>query len=139
MERLENDTRAAKENSWRQRPTRELVRAVGATTAALLSKELQLARTELKNDFAAELATVKSVAVAAVAAVLTLSMLLVAAVFALLPYVAGWLAALILAGATLVVALVAGIIGWRHHVARPLERTRKTLTDDLRWAKEELA
>jgi O-antigen/teichoic acid export membrane protein len=81
---------------------------------------------------------VKSFAVAAVAALLMLNLLLVAAVFALLPYVAGWLAALAMAGVMLLVALVAGAIGWRHHVTRPLDRTRRTLTEDLRWAKEEL-
>jgi hypothetical protein len=138
MERVE-DTSGTTRSAWRQRPTMELVREVASKTSALLGKEVELARTELKNDFAAELAAVKSLAVAAVAAVLTLNMLLVAAVFALLPYMAGWLAALIVAGATLLVALVAGGIGWRHHVSRPLERTRRTLTEDLQWAKEELA
>jgi hypothetical protein len=139
MERLENDTGTRESGDWRRRPTLELVREVAAKTSALVGKEVELARTELKNDFAAEMATLKSLAVAAVAAVLTLNMLLVAAVFAVLPYMAGWLAALCVAGATLLVALVAGAIGWRHHVAHPLDRTRKTLTEDLRWAKEELA
>lgn len=137
MERIENG--AMPQGAWQQRPTMELLRGVAAKTSALLGKEVELARTELKNDFAAELATVKSWAVAAVAAVLTVNMVLVAAVFALLPYVAGWLAALIMAGATLIVTLIAAGIGWRHHVSRPLERTRKTLAEDLRWAKEELA
>ena len=137
MERIENG--AMPRSAWRQRPTMELLRGVAAKTSALLGKEVELARTELKNDFAAELATVKSLAVAAVAGVLTVNMLLVAAVFALLPYVAGWLAALVIAGAMLLVTLVAAAIGWRHHVSRPLERTRKTLTDDLRWAKEEFS
>jgi hypothetical protein len=137
---MEQDvTGAVRGGAWRQRPTMELVREVASKTSALLGKEVELARTELKNDFAAELATVKGFAVAAVAAILTLNMLLVAAVFALLPYVAGWLSALVIAGAMLLVAAVAAGIGWHHHVTRPLERTRRTLTDDLRWAKEELA
>ena len=139
MDRLEDTTAAVRPSAWRQRPTMELMRDVAAKASALVGKEVELARTELKNDFAAELSTVKSFAVAAVAAVLTLNMLLVAAVFALAPYVAGWLAALVVAGVLLVVTLVAGGIGWRHHVAHPLDRTRKTLAEDVRWVKEELA
>jgi uncharacterized membrane protein YqjE len=125
--------------TWRERSTIELVRSVARTTSTLLGKEVELARTELKNDFAAEMSTVKSLAIAAVAGILTLNMLLVAAVFALQPWMYGQVAALLIAGATLVVALVAGVIGWRRHVKQPLDRTRKTLVDDLRWAKEELA
>jgi uncharacterized membrane protein YqjE len=137
MERLD-DPGAAPGAAWRQRSTVELVRAVAGKTSVLLGKQVELARTELKNDFAAELATVKSFAVAAVAGILTLNMLLVAVVFALLPMMRWWLAALTVGSVPLVVALVAGAIGWRHHVAHPLDRTRKTLTDDLRWVKEEL-
>jgi hypothetical protein len=66
-------------------------------------------------------------------------MLLVAAVFALTPYMAGWLAALVIAGVMLVVTSVAAAVGWRYHVTRPLDRTRKTLKEDVQWAKEELA
>ena len=139
MERIENGTGTPRPELWRQRPTMALVREVASTTTALLGKEVELARTELKNDFAAEMATVKSLAVAAVAGILTLNMLLVAVVLALLPYMPWWAAALSVAGVTLVVALIAAAIGWRYHVSRPLERTRRTLTDDVRWVKEELA
>ena len=139
MERYESGTEAARSSAWRQRPTLELVREVATKTSLLLGKEVELARTELKNDFAAELAMLKSLAVATVAGIVTLGLLLVALVFALLPYVAGWLSALVLAGLALIVALVAGAIGWHHHVSRPLDRTRKTLTEDLQWAKDRLA
>lgn len=139
MEPLGNDADPTQQGPWRQYSTVELMRGVAEKTSALLGKELELARTELRNDFAAEIATVKSLAVAAVALVVTINMLLMAAVFGLIAYMPGWVAALLLAGATLLVAFVAAALGWRHHVAAPLDRTRKTVREDLRWAKEELA
>lgn len=123
---------------WRDRSTVELVREIASKTTTLASKEIALARTEIKNDVAAELAAVKSFAVAAVAGLLTACMLLVAAAFALATVTAGWLAALAIAGGTFLVAAVAALIGWRSHVARPLDRTRKTLKEDLEWAKHDL-
>ena len=117
----------------------ELVREIAAKAKLLALKEIELARTELKTDFASELVTVKSFGVAAVAAITTVNLLLVAGAFALAAYMAAWTAALLLAGVTLVIAVTAGLIGWRKHVGRPLEKTRKTLREDLQWAKEELA
>jgi uncharacterized membrane protein YqjE len=137
MERVENE--ATGRSEWRRRPTMELVREVASKTSTLLGKEVELARTELKNDFAAELATLKSLAVAAVAGICMINMLLVAVVLLLIPHMRWWLAAVSVAGVMFVIAVIAGAIGWRYHVSHPLDRTRKTLTDDLRWAKEELA
>lgn len=124
--------------SLHERPTTELVRDAAHKASLLVAKEIDLARTELQNDMAAEIAMVKRMAVAGIAGIATIDMLLVAAVFALLPYMAGWLAALVVAGVTLVVAIVAGLIGWRLHVARPLARTRKTLVEDVQWMKREI-
>ena len=125
--------------AWQQHSTAGLVREVASKATLLIGKEVELARTELKNDIAAELAMAKGLGVAAVAGSATLNMLLVALVFALTPYMAGWAAALAVAGAMLLVTFVAGGIGWHYHVGRPLERTRKTLKEDVQWAKEELA
>ena len=125
--------------SLHERPTTELVRDAAAKASLLVAKEIDLARTELKNDVSAELAMVKRMAVAGVAGIATVNMLLVTVVFALLPYTAGWLAALAVAGVMLVVAIVAGLVGWRLHVPRPLARTRKTLVEDVQWMKREIA
>jgi uncharacterized membrane protein YqjE len=124
---------------WERRSTAELVREVASKATTLVTKEVELARVELKNDFASELATVKSFAVAAVAAILMLDALLIAGVIALMPYVDGRIAAIAIAGAFLLIALVAAAIGWHYHVSKPLARTRKTVEDDLHWAKEQLA
>jgi hypothetical protein len=72
-------------------------------------------------------------------AISAVSLFVVAAVFALTPYVAGWVAALAIGGILLIAAVVVGVLGWQQRVAQPLERTRKTLTEDVQWAKEEMA
>ena len=128
------DGRAA---ALHRRSTTDLVREVASKATLLVEKELDLARTEFQDDLAAEVAMVKGLAVAAVAAITTLNMLLVAAIFAATRYVAGEVGALVAAGLMLVIAVVAGAIGWRRY-RRPLGHTRKTLTEDVRWMKEEL-
>jgi peptidoglycan/LPS O-acetylase OafA/YrhL len=119
--------------------TRELLREITAKAALLARKEIELARAEIKHDFESEVATVKALAVAAVFAITTLNLLLVAAVFALTPYFEGWLAALVVAGSALLVAAVVGAIGWSRRVTHPLERTRRSIEEDVKWAKERLA
>ena len=133
-----NDGPQATTAAWQERSTVDLVREVAATASALVGKEVELARVELKNDFASELATLKSFGVAAVAGLLALDALLIAAVIALMPYVDGRLAAVVIAAAFALVAVVAGIVGWRYHVRKPLARTRKTVEEDLQWAKDRL-
>ena len=133
-----NDGPQAHPPAWQERSTADLVREVASTASALVGKEVELARVELKNDFASELATLKSFGVAAVAGLLALDALLIAAVIALLPYVDGRLAAVAIAGVFALVAIVAGMVAWRHHVRKPLARTRKTVEEDVQWAKERL-
>ena len=139
MNHTTEEMHGAHATGWEQRSTADLVREIASKTTALVGKEVELARVELKNDFRSELATLKSFAVAAVAAMLMLDALLIAGVIALMPYVDGRLAALAIAGAFLLIALAAAAIGWRHHVKKPLARTRKTIEQDVQWAKEQLA
>jgi hypothetical protein len=47
----------------------------------------------------------------------------------------GWQAALIVAGLTLHVTLIAAAIGWNKRARSPLRRTRHTLEEDDQWAK----
>jgi uncharacterized membrane protein YqjE len=139
MNHATENANAPQYTGWERRSTAELVREVASKATTLVSKEVELARVELKNDFTSELATVKSFAVAAVAAMLMLDALLIAGVIALTPYVDGRIAALALAGAFLLIAIVAAAIGWHHHVSKPLARTRKSVEEDVQWAKEQLA
>ena len=119
--------------------TRELVSRILKTGSRLVSKEIELARAEVKADLAAELTMIKMLAAAAIGALLGVNLLLVAAVFALTHWMPGWLAALVLAGILLVASAVVGYIGWQRRVTSPLAVTRKALTEDLRWAKERIA
>jgi len=51
----------------------------------------------------------------------------------------GWIAALVVAGVVLVIAIVLGSVGWSRRVMNPLATTRKTLKEDVHWAKERVA
>jgi len=60
-------------------------------------------------------------------------------VFALALWLPGWLAALGLAGLMLAGAVVVGLVGWSPRVRSPLAVTRKTVKEDVQWARERLA
>lgn len=119
--------------------TTELLKEITSKAALLARKEIELARAEIKSDFESELAMVKTLGVAAVFGITTLNLLFVAGVFALARTMDGWLAALLVAAVTLLIAVGAGVYGWSRRVTRPLERTRRTLEEDVKWAKERLA
>jgi hypothetical protein len=120
-------------------PTRDLLSGIVSKATLLARKEVELVKAEIKADLQTHISMVKSLAIAALFAVLGLNVLLVAAVFALAPYVAPWLAALVLGGALVAAGVVLGYVGWARRVVNPLALTRKTLREDLQWAKEHLA
>ena len=119
--------------------TRELIGEITGTAAQLARKEVALARAEIRADFQSEIAMAKSLAVGAAAALLGLNLLLVAVVLALAPWIAPWLSALIGGAVLLVVGTIVGYVGWSRRVSSPLALTRKTLKEDVQWAKERLA
>src|SRR5262245_58422766 len=92
--------------------TRELVAEITGKASLLVKKEVELARNELKADLQAELAMAKALAAGALAALLGLNVLLVAVVFALAIIMPGWLAALIVGGALLLIGAIVGYVGW---------------------------
>ena len=119
--------------------TRELLADITGKLSVLVKKEVELATTEVKADFQKELSMIKALAAAVVAGLLGLNMLLVAAVFGLALKMPGWIAALVVAGVVLFIAIVLGSIGWSRRVTNPLAMTRKTLKEDVHWAKERVA
>ena len=119
--------------------TRELVVEITGTVALLARKEVELARTEMKADLRSQIAMVTSLGAAALLALLGLDLLLVAGVLALAPWVAPWLSALVGGAALLLVGATIGSIGWARRVGSPLALTRKTIKEDVRWAKERLS
>ena len=104
-----------------------------------MAKEVELARAEMKADVKRELSMVTMLVAAGVVAVLGVTMLLVAAVFALTVWMPGWLAALVVAAVLLVIGGVLALVGWQQRVSAPLAVTRKTVKEDVQWAKERLA
>ena len=119
--------------------TRQLLSQLLETVSLLVTKEVELARAELRADVKAELGMVKLLVAAGVVAVFAVNMLLVAAVFALSLVMPGWLAALIVAAVLVLIGVVLGLVGWQRRVSAPLAVTRKTMKEDVQWAKERLA
>ena len=119
--------------------TRQLLAQLLETVSLLVTKEVELARAELKTDLNRELDMVKLLAAGGIVALFGVNMLLVAAVFALTVWMPGWMAAL---GAAVLLLAIAGLlafIGWKRRVSAPLALTRKTMKEDVQWAKERLA
>jgi hypothetical protein len=111
----------------------ELLRATGNTVRRLVQAEVQLARSELRSDLNDQLAVVKALAIAAVAALIGVNLLFTALVLGLTEFAFAWLTALALGGAALALAAAIGAIAWRRRVREPLARTRKSLEEGIAW------
>ena len=122
-------------------PLRDLVTELAKKGSELVRKEVELAKAEAREDLRTELRMVKGLGVAGVCALLTLQMLLVAVAFALAEagVVPGWAASLIVAAVVLAVGTAAGLWGWAKRVRTPLDATRSSVRQSLRWAKEQVA
>lgn len=115
--------------------TPELVREVVRDVGQLAKTQIELAAAEARADLRAGLGSAATMGVAAVAALLTVNLLLATAVIALARWLPGWAAGLLVSGAVALVGAVAGYLGWRKRVKVPLERTRRSLEEDTRLTK----
>ncbi len=118
---------------------KELLQHVAQSALLLAKKEVELAKAELKADLKSEVAMAKGLTVAGLCAIWTVAMMLVATAMALGTAIPEWAAALIVAAAVLLVGTVAGLVGWGKRVKEPLETTRRTIKEDVQWAKERVA
>jgi hypothetical protein len=84
---------------------------------------------------------VKLFGAAALLALFALNLVLLALVLALAAWLPlpGWAVALGLGTLLLALAAVLGGVGWSRRVQAPLDLTRKTVKEDMQWAKERLA
>ncbi len=121
-----------------QMGTGELVKQIGAQAEVLLHKQIELAKAELKHDLKAEAAAVGGLGASAVLAIISVTLLLVTAALALSLVLPAWGAGLIVTGAMMVVTLAVALVSWKKRISTPMARTRETLRDDVRWAKERL-
>jgi uncharacterized membrane protein YqjE len=121
--------------------TRDLVSELATKGRLLARKEIELAKAEIKADVQREVRMAGGLGVAGLCALLTLELLLVAVVLALMEggILPGWAAALVVAAVVLAVGTGAGLWGWARRVRTPLDTTRRSLKEDVRWAKDQIA
>jgi hypothetical protein len=124
----------------RRLSTKDIVTELARKASLLARKEIALAKSEAKEDIRTEIGTATGLGVAGVCALCTLNLLLVAVVFALAEgeVMRGWLAALLVAAVVLAIGTVTGLVGWSKRVRNPLDATRRSVDDNVRWAKERL-
>ena len=122
-------------------PTRQLVTELAQKAWLLAHQEVALARCEVREDLRSEIGMASALGVAGVCGIVTLQLLLVALVLGLAEagVVRGWLAALLAAAVVLTIGTVAGLIGWGKRVRAPLDATRRSVQENVRWVKEHLA
>ena len=118
---------------------KELLQHVMQGAVLLAKKEVELAKVELKADLKNEVAMAKGLGAAGLCAIWTVGMMLVAAAMALGTRLPEWAAALIVAAGVLLVGTVAGLLGWGKRVKNPMETTRRSIKEDVQWAKERIA
>jgi hypothetical protein len=125
----------------RERPTRDIVSELARKASELAREEVALAKAEVKRDLRAEIKMASGLGVAGLCAIWTVSLLLAAIVFALAEsgVMPGWAASLLVAAVVLAIGTVAGLIGWAKRVKTPLEATRRSVKDNVSWAKERIA
>jgi hypothetical protein len=121
--------------------TRDLVTELAAKAKVLVRKEIELAKTEVRSDLRREVKMASGLGVAGLCGIVTLVLLLVAVAFALMEagVLPGWLASLILAAVVLAVGTAAGLWGWAKRVRQPLGTTRRSIQENVRWAKDRIA
>jgi uncharacterized membrane protein YqjE len=125
----------------RRMRTKDLVTELASKVRLLARKEVELAKTEVKEDVRTQIRSVTGLGVAGLCAIFTVQLLLVAVVLALMEgeVLPGGAAALVVAAVVLAIGTATGLWGWARRVRRPLDATRRSLKEDVRWAKEQLA
>lgn len=118
----------------------ELFSDLSGDLSNLMRKEVQLAKTEMSENISRTVKNAILLVVAAVFVVFALFALIVAAIYGLSTVVAPWLAALIVAGALLVIAGALAMIGLNALKKASLapKETVRTLQEDVQWAKQQI-
>jgi hypothetical protein len=112
--------------------TPELVARIAQDAQDLVKAEIQLAKSELRSTVQSVGSVAKRMAVAGVLGLGAYFTLLGAAVAGLSLVLETWAAALIVGGVLLVSALLLAMLGARAAPRAPLERTRRSIQEDLK-------
>jgi fatty acid desaturase len=115
----------------------QLVRELVAEVTTLLRRQMALLQLETKTQLSRTKKTAGLLAVAGATAFAGLVLLLAAAALGLGVAWSGrfWLGALLVAGVLLLVGGVLGLWGWQSRIRHPLERSRRGIEKEARWAK----
>jgi hypothetical protein len=119
--------------------TSELVSLLFKQSAELVKKEVALAKEEAMVDLRRQAKSAGGLGAGAVCGLCGLNLLLVAGAMALGALLPEWAAALIIAAVVLAVGALVAWLGWNKRVTHPLERTQRTVKEDVQWAKERMA
>jgi uncharacterized membrane protein YqjE len=132
---------AARSAPLRRMQTKDLVTEAGRKASLLVKKEIELAKAELRANVRSEIKMASGLGVAGICALLGLELILVALAFGLMEagVLPGWAAALLIAAVVLAIGAGAGLWGWAKRVRAPLDTTRRSLKEDVRWARERMA
>ncbi len=125
----------------RSMATKDLVTEAARKAGALARKEVELAKAELRTDLRNEVKMASGLGAAGLFAIWGVELLLVAVVLALMEagVLPGWAAALIVAAVVFAIGAAIGLWGWSRRVKKPLDATRRSLGEDVRWARERIA
>jgi hypothetical protein len=117
-----------------------LVRSIASDTSTLVRKEVELARQELTSAIKSRVVGAAALGAAAMFGLLIVIFLGMAAAAALDLVVARWLSRLIVAGGFLLLAAAAAMFGLRRMKKPPIapEETKRTVKEDVEWAKAQL-
>ena len=116
--------------------TPQLVKEIVQEVKELAQKQIDLAMAEVRADLRREAFAAADLAIGAIGATTTLTLLLVTVALALSRTVAPWAAGLIVSGIALAATIVVTYLGWRRRVTTPLIRTRRGLRQDAKLVKE---
>lgn len=126
------------ERGHQARSTPGLIMSIAGDTSALVRKEMELARQEMIESVIGRLKTVASLAVAGVLGLFALGWLASALASALDGVLLPWASRLIVAGIFLLLAGVAMAFGRVGKTKAPLEETKRTIKEDMEWARAQL-
>jgi len=119
--------------------TGELVGQLFRESSELLKKELELSRAEVRESVKAAVKVTAEMVAAAIFGLIGLGTLTAAAVIVLANSMSPAMAALIVGVVLLAIAGVAVMVAKSQMGKKPLERTQRTLKEDVQWAKEKVA
>jgi len=136
---MRSDDRWASERTLGNEPTSSLIRQLLNDTGELFKKEVALAKAEVAKEVQTTITKVVGMAVAGLCAFLGMGLLCAAAVMALAHRMDDWKASLLVGVLLFAIAGVVLAVVRSRKSEKPLQRTQRTLKEDVQWAKEQTA